>query len=213
MRHERKTPDDGGDMLVVVFARAPVAGRCKTRLIPALGAAGAARMHRRLVEKTLLTAAATGQPCQLWCAPDSGHGFFRHCRRQHGVALRRQARGDLGRRMSRAIDQSLAAGWRKVLVVGTDCPALSVHDLASAAAALEHRDTVLQPAADGGYVLLGARRPLGSALRGIQWSSGAEMRQTLRRLGGGGACSTLLPVLWDVDHPADLRRARRLGLI
>src|SRR2546427_314848 len=88
---------------VMVFARAPTPGEAKTRLIPALGAAGAAALHRRLVMHCLgaATDAQLG-PVELWCAPDAGDPFFRECERRFGVSLRSQGQGDLGTRMQGA---------------------------------------------------------------------------------------------------------------
>lgn len=198
----------------MIFARAPVPGQCKTRLMRRHGARGAARIHRQLTLRTLATAAATGMRVQLWCAPDTRHGFFHACRRQWGVTLQRQPSGDLGRKMSRVLAQALARGAPSAVIVGTDCPALTAHDLAQAFQTLERdADWVLQPAADGGYVLLGARLAAPGALRGIAWSSGHELRQTLAHLRARGLRTTLLPQLWDVDHPVDLRRARREKLL
>lgn len=197
--------------LLLVFARAPVPGRCKTRLMPRHGARGAAALHRQLCTLTLQHAQASGLPVELWCAPDSGHGFFHRCRRTQGVVLRRQCRGDLGRRMRHA----LAAGLRRaerVLLVGTDCVLLNPERLHAAAAALNGFDGVLQAAEDGGYVLIGVRRAV-PALRGIAWSSGRERAQTESRVRRQGLHWTRLPALWDVDHPQDVRRARRAGLL
>lgn len=199
-------------MIVMVFARAPVAGQCKTRLMPRHGAHGAARWHQQLVKKTLAVACASGYPVELWCAPDSRHGFFLACRRRWGLRLRRQARGDLGRKMGRALHGASAAGTG-ALLVGTDCAALTPADLHQAALALHTHDAVLQPASDGGYVLIGARKNIHGALRGVDWSSGRELGQTRRRLHQRHFSFAELSPLWDVDHPADLRKARQLGLL
>jgi rSAM/selenodomain-associated transferase 1 len=198
---------------LIVFARAPVAGRCKTRLIPQLGARGAAAIHRRLTLKTLSTASHSGVRTELCCEPDSRHGFFLRCRRERSLTLRRQARGDLGRKMALALKTALNH-CDSAVIVGTDCPALTVSDIEAAFSALETgADYVLQPALDGGYVLIGARRVAPAALRGVSWSSGMELRQTLTRLGRLGLSYRLLPPRWDVDYPKDLRKARRLHLI
>lgn len=198
---------------LIVFARAPVAGRCKTRLIPRYGARGAARLHRQLVIKTLDTASACGATVQIWCEPDTNHGFFHDCRRRYGVTLKRQPRGDLGRKMSWALSRSIAAGASAV-IAGTDCAALGVRDIAQAFARLDRdHDYVLQPAADGGYVLIGARVAAAGALRAVQWSSGRELAQTRTRLARLGLRWAELPALWDVDLPRDVKWARHLGLI
>lgn len=195
-----------------MFARAPVPGRCKTRLIARYGARGAAAIHRQLCLRTLRLACASGLPVELWCAPGTGHAFLLACRREFGVALHRQPHGDLGRRMSLAIGSALRRGARAAIVIGTDSGTLSSADLLAAAQALEADDAVIQPALDGGYVLIGARRALGPALRGISWSSGAELGQTLRRLERARLGCRVLAPRWDVDRPQDVRRARRAGI-
>lgn len=194
-------------MKVLVFARAPLPGRCKTRLIPRLGTQGAARLQQQLATRTVATARRAGAAVELWCAPDSGHGFFHGQRRAHGLRLRRQAHGDLGRRMRLALARGPA------LLVGTDCPGLTAADLRAAWQALQGSDCVLQPSGDGGYVLIGARRLEPRALTGIAWSSGRELAQTLRRMDRLGLRCALLAPRDDLDTPADYRRARRLGLL
>jgi len=196
---------------ILVFARAPVAGRCKTRLIPALGAHGAASLHRALVRRTLAAACASGADVELWCAPDTRHGFFAACRREFGVRLRRQPAGDLGRRMALALARALCEHSPAAVLVGSDCPALTPRDFNAAVAALAAQDCVLQPSSDGGYVLIGARRLERRALAGIAWSSRRELAQTRARLARLQLRWRELPVLDDLDTPADYRRARRAG--
>lgn len=192
---------------LIVFARAPVPGACKTRLIPKLGAAGAAALHRRLVLRTLREARASGADVELWCAPDAAHAFFARCRRELGVRLRRQPAGDLGRRMA------LALSGRAAVLVGSDCPGLTAADLRAALAALATHDAVLQPSTDGGYVLVGARRLPRRALAGVAWSSGRELAQTRRRCARLGLRWRELAAREDLDTPADYVRARRTGLL
>lgn len=199
--------------LVILFARAPVPGRCKTRLAGRHGPRHAAAVHRRLCAGVLRAALGSGAAVEVWGAPDAGHGFFLRCRRQTGCRLRRQPGGDLGRRMARAIDTALAAGAQRVVLVGSDCPLLDAAAIRDALQALKQADAVLQPAEDGGYVLLGTRRTLAGLLAGIDWSSGRECRQTLARLRRRGWQLAQRPTLWDVDHPRDLLRARRQGLL
>ena len=193
-------------MRVHIFARAPVAGQCKTRLIPRLGARGAAWVQRRLVERALITACAAigAENVTLWGAPDAAHGFFMQCRQRFGVQLARQARGDLGRKMRSTLNH--APG----LLIGSDAFGLQVDDLHRAGAALASADHVLLPAPDGGYVLIGSRKGL-PRLTGVRWSSGRECAQTARRLRRSGSLSLLWPARPDFDTAADWRRARRLG--
>lgn len=200
------TPDT---VLIRIFARAPVAARCKTRLIPAIGARGAARVQQQLCRLTVATATATGQPVELWTAPDSAHPLFGALRRQHGIALRRQPRGDLGHRMAVALSQR-PPGIDAVLVIGTDAPGLTVAQLQAATRALQRGDSaVLLLAADGGFVAIGSRRAV--HLRAVAWSSGREAAQTLRRLRRQGLEVHQQRGYHDLDEPADLRAARRAG--
>ena len=107
---------------VAVFAKAPIAGFAKTRLIPVLGARGAAVLQGRLIERAVETAcAAAVGPVTLWTTPDESHPAFQSIATRLGIALARQAEGDLGVRMLAAI----AAANRPVLVIGSDCPALT----------------------------------------------------------------------------------------
>jgi uncharacterized protein len=197
---------------ILVFARAPVAGRCKTRLIPALGAQGAAALHRALVRRTLAAACASGTAVELWCGPDTAHGFFAACRRDYGVRLRRQPAGDLGRRMALALACALREGAGSAVLVGSDCPGLTLKDFRTAFAALARRDAVLQPSHDGGYVLIGARHLERRALTGIAWSSGRELAETRRRMARMGLSLGEQTPLVDIDTPQDYRKARRRGL-
>lgn len=198
------------DGRLLIFAKAPVPGRVKTRLAGRLGARGAAQLYRQLLRQTLaLARAARLCPVEMWCAPDARHGFFAACRREYGVRLRRQCAGDLGERMRDAFDRVSAESGYTVLI-GGDCASVGATELRAAFGQLAAgRDAVLGPAADGGYVLVGLRRPCPSLFRGIAWSTPAVLAATRRRLRRAGLDWVELPVGWDVDTPADLRRLRR----
>lgn len=190
---------------VMVFAKAP--GEAKTRLIPALGAAGAAALHRQLV-MNCLRAAIDAQlgPVELWCAPDAGDPFFRECERRFGVSLRSQGQGDLGARMQGAFDAALARASRAILV-GSDIPALSAQYLRDAERALAGGDdVVIGPAEDGGYVLIGLSRCDPELFREIPWGGPEVMAETRRRIVALAWRLSELPALWDVDRPEDLGR-------
>lgn len=198
---------------IAVFARAPRAGTAKTRLIPVLGAPGAARLQRRLTLRALAVAqrAAPGRVC-LWAAPDERQRFFRALRRHCGVELRCQSDGDLGQRMAAAF----AAQAGPLLLIGSDCPALRPADLIAAGGILlaggegSGNDAVFIPADDGGYVLVGLRRPRPELFEAIEWGTQRVMQQTRQRLSRLRLRWAELPVLWDVDRPADLARLAEL---
>lgn len=196
---------------VLVFAKAPVPGQVKTRLIPAVGAGGAATLHEWLCRRALTaaTAAAVG-PVELWCAPPADHGFFRQCAKEFRVSLREQRGDDLGQRLAHAFSETLKTA-PYALVIGTDCPGLGTADLRQAATALgRYADAVVSPAQDGGYVLLGLRRFAPEVFQGVSWGSDRVLDETRARLHGLGWHWTELPEHWDVDRPADLTRLGRM---
>jgi hypothetical protein len=192
---------------IVVFAKAPEPGKVKTRLIPALGEAGAAALHRRLVMHSLRAAQeADLGPVELWCAPDTRHAFFAECERDFGVSLHSQCEGDLGARMRRAIETILERAKRAILV-GSDIPALSAQYLRDAERALSGaRDVVIGPAEDGGYVLIGLERSDPELFRDIPWGEPEVLAETRGRIAALRWRCFELPALWDVDRPEDLER-------
>jgi len=202
------------ETVLIVFARAPEPGRVKTRLVPLLGEKGAARLHARLVEKTLETALAGGFDCvDLYCAPRINEVFFKRNRERFGVRLRSQGGGDLGDRMYRAFRRALRH-HPYVVLIGSDCPALRPADLRAAAQALrEGADAVLAPAEDGGYPLIGLRRVSRRLFDGIPWGGPQVMARTRRRLRALRWRWQELRQLWDVDRPEDVARLRKSRLL
>ena len=194
--------------MILVFAKAPVAGTVKTRLIPTLGAQGAAQLHRRMVRHTLQTACATGERVVLYCAPDVTHDFFAACAEEFGISLAEQSGDELGARMAHALRDTLRTERRAVLI-GTDCPALTVDVLQAALDALETHDHVFVPVEDGGYALVGARAASGAGallFENMIWSHAQVMAHTRQRLRESGANWRELETLWDVDEAPDLAR-------
>ncbi|MBA3670034.1 MAG: TIGR04282 family arsenosugar biosynthesis glycosyltransferase [Sphingomonas sp.] len=185
------------------MAKAPVAGAVKTRLIPALGAEGAALLARQMLAATVATAkdAGLGVP-ELCVSPDSGDVAWNGLM-PDGVVVTDQVDGDLGERMSAAAKRVIGGG-NPVLLIGTDCPDLTVTRIHDMARRLADHDAVIHPAADGGYVLLGLRRFDPWLFADIKWS-GADVAEV--------TCSRILALGWslhagkmlrDIDEPGDL---------
>jgi hypothetical protein len=183
--------------VIIVFAKAPVPGEAKTRLIPRLGAWRAARLHVRLTLHALRTArAAHCGPVELHLT--RRHSLFKGARLQRGR--------DLGERMQHAFRRS-----RQAILIGTDCPVLGARDLQRAARWLRGGyDAVVAPAEDGGYALIGLKKPLLHLFRGIDWGSERVYAQTVKKL--AGYRWRALPSVWDLDRPQDLERLRSLRL-
>ncbi len=191
---------------LIVMAKAPLPGLAKTRLIPALGADGAAQLAARLLEHTLhASRAAQLGEVTLACAPDTTHAAFTAQAQQGGVVLVAQGEGDLGARMRRQFERAFARGAARVLMIGTDAPALDAAVLRRSADALVDCDAVFVPAADGGYALIGLRRVVLPALfDDMPWSTSAVMAVTRERLSHAAMRHTELPPVHDIDEPADL---------
>ena len=193
---------------IAVFAKAPVAGEVKTRLVPLLGAERAAKLHAGLVERALATAAPSDPSVlELWCAPDTDHPFFASCAKRFGCELRLQSGADLGERMSNAF-----AGSAPLVLIGSDCPALTSAHIDAAWEALETHDVVIAPAQDGGYVLIALSEPQPALFETMAWSGRDVMAETRRRIAKAGLKCKELETLWDVDRPEDYRRLERTGL-
>jgi uncharacterized protein len=192
-----------------VFARAPVPGQTKTRLIPALGPEGAADLATRMLRHALRVAVqAQLGPVTLWAAGDAQHPLLRELAQEAGVSVRAQVTGDLGARMQQALLAMQSASCPHAMVIGSDVPALQARHLQSAAQALGGSDVAVLPADDGGYVLIACRQSPAALFQDVDWGSEQVLQQTRDR------CSTAAlrlwegEVLWDVDRPEDVLRLK-----
>ncbi len=196
---------------ILVFAKAPVPGRVKTRLIPELGASAAATLYERLLESTLRRVADSGlAPVDCWCAPHSAHPLFQHFSNQYEVSLKIQAGADLGDRMGFAAESTLLQS-SPIILIGGDCPVLSEQHIRLALEWLDSGcDAVLGPAEDGGYVLLGLNLWSARLFQEIGWGGADVLQVTRRRLESLEWRWRELETLWDVDRPSDLERLKKL---
>ncbi len=184
-----------------VFARAPVAGETKTRLIPALGAEGAARLHEAFLRDVLQRAARVA-PVTLFVAGAMDHPTFESLLDAPELSsVRRvpQVGADLGERMREAL-QTLRAHASAAFLVGSDVPTFPERLLRAVARRRDER--VLTPTTDGGYALVGGRA--GWDFEGVCWSRPTTLAETLRRNPG----ARLTEPWYDVDEPADLELLR-----
>ncbi len=198
---------------VLIFTKSPRPGEVKTRLIPQLGEAGAARLYTALLRREVAWIAnETSCALEIWATPDREHPVLRELAQRHGASLHLQQGEDLGERMGHAAREALTRHPR-VALLGVDCPALTPAHLQQALRWLrEGEDAVLGPAEDGGYVLLGLQRFHPRLFEGHDWGGNTvaeTTRQTLREIDWRWR---ELPTLWDLDRPADLTRFLRLGI-
>jgi len=202
------------DCRIIVFAKTPVPGQVKTRLIPSLGAPGAGNLYEQLILHSLSMAikAQIGF-VDLWCTPSAQHPFFSRCAQRFQINLFNQTEGDLGSRMAHAFHETLKRTTR-ALLIGTDCPSLMVDDLREAADILgQGIDAVIGPAEDGGYILIGLRRSVPDLFTGIPWGTGSVLEQTRERLRELRWKWHELSERWDVDRPEDVERLKREGYL
>ena len=177
-----------------VFARLPIPGKVKTRLIPALGEEGAARLYARMLAHTVDVAQQSGLDFELRVTGGEVAAF--HDLFGQDIRVVEQCEGDLGARM--------AAVEPPCLIIGTDCPAMSVPLLQAAAGALEDRRVVLGPANDGGYYLIGFREEMPFLFDDMEWSTPRVFPETLARLAARQIGPAILPELADIDTAEDL---------
>lgn len=197
-----------GRAQIAILAKAPVAGYCKTRLIPLLGANQAARQQRAFILQTIQTALTSqvGQ-LKLWCAPNTEHRSFIAIKQFVGITCQTQPEGDIGERMNHCVIQHFSeSDVEPLIIVGTDCMVLSPGHFQWAAQSLQSNDVCLIPAEDGGYVLIGVAKPMAEIFAGIDWSTDRVMDQTRERLRRLGVRWQELPELWDIDEPEDWQR-------
>lgn len=192
-------------MRIIVFAKAPIPGFAKTRLIPALGQDGAAKLARRMLINTLDEAIAAKLGMVELCAtPAIHHPAWNDFNFPAGIEISDQGEGDLGKRLALASNRALANA-RRVLLIGTDCVEMSGALLREAAQALNEHDAVIHCTEDGGYALLGIKQFEPSLFSDVPWSTGAVAGITIARIKQLGWSVHLGRMLHDVDDPQDLK--------
>jgi len=198
---------------IAIFAKAPIEGYAKSRLIASLGAGKAAELQAHFIRRTVETALVSALgPVSLWCTPSTTHALFSSLAAAYRLELRKQRGLDLGARMLDAFTTLTPAC--PLLVIGTDCPVLAASHLAACAAALQRDcDAVFLPTEDGGYALIGLREPQAPLFCDIPWSTDRVMSETRLRAQRVGLSVAEPAMLWDVDTPEDYARALAAGVL
>ncbi len=192
---------------IVIFAKAPVPGKAKTRLIPALGEVGAARLAHKMLRDTVAQAFASRLSIPELCTdPHPLDSEWQGFLPDEHMRITAQGEGDLGERLARAAMRTILLG-EAILLIGTDCPELDSHRLRAAAAALTDHDAIIHPACDGGYALLGLAGFDPSLFAGIEWGGSAVASDTIARIEALGWSLAVGDTLRDIDEPADLTAA------
>lgn len=192
------------DRRLILFGRYPVPGQTKTRLIPLLGALGAAELQRELTESALSTLVGTGLSPVDFAFAGGTKRQVRSWLADDKISFYPQSGGDLGARMQSALEAALTRGARQAVLVGTDVPGMTAGHIARAFDALADHDLVLGPCEDGGYWLIGCRRRV-AVFADIDWGTDQVLDQTVASAERLGLSVLLLSPLNDMDTPADLR--------
>ena len=199
--------DRSANGVLLIFAKTPLPDYVKTRLIPELGARGAADLYRKMLFRTVAVASRSKfSLLELWCTPDAAHPDIEYCKQEYSLEVKLQVGNDLGERMYFALEHALER-CEYAALIGCDCPGLDASDLDYAHARLKSgRHAVLGPAEDGGYYLLGLRQNNRRLFTGIEWGGTGVTQATRSRMAGLGWDWDELPVKWDVDSPVDVKR-------
>ncbi len=185
--------------LIQVFARPPVAGKVKTRLIPDLGADKATAVYRYCLKQTLDLLNSSGLDFEIWLSEAGVDPLFTplNTQQQQGI--------DLGARMYHALRHRLDSNPDdSVILIGTDCLDLRHSHLIAAIDALKTQDLVLLPCLDGGFAMIGCRKMEPLVFADIEWGSGQVLQQTLRNAKAMGYKTGILETVRDIDTLSDL---------
>ena len=196
------------DSRIVILCKAPIAGAVKTRLVPPLTHDEAMGFHVELATRVISMVQSSGlAPVRLWGTPNVTHPFFRRLVDLNVTVTHLQEGANLGERMDVAITGSLGEpDVKSSILIGTDCINLDATYLEQAIESLTHAEACLGPAEDGGYGLIGLRRPESTVFEGMAWGTDSVCAETARAMNKCFENWQLLSLLWDVDRPEDLER-------
>ncbi|MFB2838770.1 TIGR04282 family arsenosugar biosynthesis glycosyltransferase [Floridanema evergladense] len=188
---------------LIIFTRYPEPGKTKTRLIPILGAEGAANLHRQLTE-TVITQVKELQNVLMEVHFTGGNQQLMQTWLGENLTYKQQIEGDLGKRMATAFKTAFNNGIEQAVIIGSDCPTLTSQIIAEAFAALFQHELVLGPATDGGYYLIGLKRLIPELFLGINWGTSEVLQETVKIAENLKLAVGYLTTLSDIDRPEDL---------
>jgi uncharacterized protein len=187
--------------LIQIFCKAPLLGKVKTRLIQEIGARCALDLQKQMFKRLMADFSQDSPLAEFWISPDKDHVFFE----PYAVPRFQQAGSDLGARMSEALRDGLTR-HESVILIGSDLPLINKSYIDCAVSSLRDHEVVLGPAEDGGYGLVGVKAETPEMFSDINWGTEKVLSQTCKKLNDFGLSYSLLPLIWDVDRPADLQR-------
>lgn len=193
--------------LIQLFAKPPVSGQVKTRLIPELGEKAATAIYQYCLDHNLQLVRHSGFDYQIWLSQTTGNDYF-------GESVFYQQGNNLGEKMHHALASQLKnnnGDYDKVILIGSDCLELTQPLLRRVDTKLDHHELVLIPALDGGYVLIAARNAINPIVfTDIDWSTDRVLKQTMDRVMQAGITTAVMNPLRDIDRPQDLQHYAQL---
>ncbi len=191
------------DNALILFARDPILGKVKTRLSPFLADETILRLYTCFLQDSIKNIMQVENVDRfVGVAPSNESGFFTETL-VSDIRLFVQEGEKLGDKMRRAIQDRLAEGYERVVIIGSDSPSLPVSYIYRALSS--DKDMILGPSTDGGYYLIGMRGKVVEVFNGVTWGTETVLRETCEHLEQNGASLELLPVWYDVDSPEDLK--------
>lgn len=188
---------------LIIFAKSPVSGKCKTRLIPLLGEQAANDFYKELLLHTITIASQLNDiDIAVYAYPDTQHEFLQELAKEYSCSLHSQQGNNLGDRMHNAMQHSLQNHTQCVLI-GSDCPSITPVYIQRAFNSLNSHTITIGPAKDGGYVLIGACEIQPDIFSNTEWSSGRVLQQCISNIERLDLRYELLETLWDIDTPND----------
>ena len=192
-------------MRVIVLAKAPVAGKVKTRLMPQYTAEQAAELHQQMVKAVV--AKVCGVFDDVWLAVDDvDHGFFKELQLEFDFELHSQGQDGLGSRLQTLSAASFVLDDKPVIFLGSDSPHVHISRYQSAASALQQCNIVIGPVEDGGYDLIGMTRHYPSVFDNIHWGTDSVFCETMRNISDLGLEVNALDMSFDLDRAEDIKR-------
>lgn len=193
---------------LILFAKTPVAGQVKTRLIPDLGEQGAAWFAEALIEESTRRAVGSWPgPVHLQVWPDVRHECFDAIVRRFGITVSRQSEGDLGIKMFQALDDTYARG-AAAAIMGCDVPQCPAEVFRTSHAFLSRGRSIIGPSADGGYYFIGINPPHPDCFERIDWGGSKVFETTLKRTAATGIDLIVMQQLNDLDTASDIEELR-----
>lgn len=195
-----------GKPVLLLFVKAPIRGRVKSRLAAAIGEDAAVELYENFILDILERMEESGYPIRIFVYPPDSVELVSSWLGKERVCVP-QTGNDLGERMEQALKQAFSEGWERAVLIGSDLPDLPSDVICGAFAALDANDAVIGPAADGGYYLIGFNARLFPAglFHGILWSTETVFQKTQDLLRAAGLRIHVLPQWHDVDTVDDLK--------